>query len=79
MSGGKTCSCDKKPLWDLHWAVINRNCNYSAFNGYRYTTSDYSCVVCTACGAVWRTKAAYVERLPDARMKDGGGGWERIE
>jgi len=52
-----------------HWAVIQRKCNYSAFNGYRYTPSDYSAVKCFApgCGSVWRTKAAYVDELPDSR------------
>ena len=39
--------------------------NYSAFNGYRFTPSDYSEVVCTACETRWRTKANYVSMLPD--------------
>ena len=51
------------------WVVLQRECNYSAFNGYRYTPSDYSAVACRApgCGRVWRTKAAYVGGLPDAK------------
>jgi hypothetical protein len=49
------------------WVVEIRKANYSAFNGGRRTPSDYSQVRCTACPAVWRTKAAYVDRLPDAR------------
>ncbi|MFI8932363.1 hypothetical protein ACIG3E_32450 [Streptomyces sp. NPDC053474] len=48
--------------------MLQRQCNYSAFNGYTRTPSDYSLVVCTApgCSTAWRTKAAYVQNLPDA-------------
>jgi hypothetical protein len=42
------------------WRVIDRNCNYSSFNGRRYTPSDYSLCKCLECGALWRTKAKYV-------------------
>jgi hypothetical protein len=48
------------------WAVMVRNANYSAFNGYHYTPSDYSLVHCGTCDASWRTKAGYVSTLPDA-------------
>lgn len=50
-----------------HWVVLQRKCNYSAFSGYHFTESDYSAVQCQApgCGRVWRTKAAYVDKLPD--------------
>lgn len=48
------------------WAVAIRKANYSAFNGYRRTPSAYSLVCCPACGRAWRTKAAYVDRLPAA-------------
>jgi hypothetical protein len=37
--------------------------NYSAFNGYRFTPSDYSELGCSRCGVSWRTNAAYVEEL----------------
>lgn len=50
-------------------AVVARNCNHSAFNGYHWTPSDYSLLVCMAtprCRAIWRTKAAYVDLLPNA-------------
>lgn len=49
-----------------HWAVLQRNGNASAFNGYHWTPSDYSCIRCGHCGRVWRTKANYVRHLPDA-------------
>ena len=38
--------------------------NYSAFNGYHFTASDYSEVVCVDCLTSWRTKAKYVGTLP---------------
>ena len=33
------CKCKerKKPIENREWFVIDRNCNYSAFNGYRWT------------------------------------------
>ena len=67
MSQGKACQCDeqKKPLAQRRWVVLQRNCNYSAFSGYHYTPSDYSCVQCHACGSAWRTKADYVLSLKD--------------
>lgn len=54
------------------WTVVQRRCNHSAFNGYRRTPSPYSRVECTApgCSAAWRTKAAFVDRLPDAPRPD---------
>lgn len=45
--------------------VLDRKCNYSAFNGYHRTRSDYSAIRCVETGAIWRTKAAYVDELPD--------------
>jgi hypothetical protein len=48
------------------WRVEVRKANYSAFNGYRRTPSAYSQLRCGHCGAVWRTKAAYVDKTPDA-------------
>lgn len=43
--------------------VVTWHGNYSAFNGYHFTPSDYSELRCKTCGASWRTKARYVERL----------------
>ena len=69
MSQGVSCKCPeaKKRVKERRWFVLQRQCNYSAFSGYHYTPSDYSCVQCHACGMAWRTKASYVDNL-----KDGG-------
>lgn len=48
------------------WRVLDRHCNYSKFNGSRYTPSDYSSCKCMKCKMVWRTKAEYVARIADA-------------
>lgn len=48
------------------WRVVDRNCNYSKFNGSQWTASDYSALVCLDCGWHWRTKAAYVVEVTDA-------------
>lgn len=61
MSGGLSCKCDAPIL-----VVTMRKANYSAFNGYHYTPSDYSQIKCRRCGATWRSKAKFVQRLPDA-------------
>ena len=59
------CTCTSRSAW----TVADRECNHSAFNGYRWTPSAYSAVVCArylgGCGVRWRTKAAYVGALPD--------------
>lgn len=46
------------------WWVRQYRSNRSAFNGYRYTPSEWSEVVCAIDGKRWRTKAAYVDQLP---------------
>jgi hypothetical protein len=65
LSGGTAC-LNRKEHFD-HWVVAVRKANYSAFNGYHRTPSDYSEIRCTACPTRWRTKAAYVDRLPDEK------------
>lgn len=70
MSGGPSCrNRDHRPSW----VVVHRRCNFSAFNGYHYTPSDYSLVLCMEpqCGLRWRTKAEYVDALPDAQAGVG--------
>jgi len=75
MSGGPVCKCQPRRLW-----VIQYLCHHSAFAGYHKTWSDYSSVVCRTCGAVWRTKAFYVQLFPLApddwhsRVPDHGKG-----
>lgn len=57
----------RNPAHRASWVVLQREGNRSAFNGYRWTPSPYSEVRCTEGGALWRTKAAYVGELPDAK------------
>lgn len=49
----------------VSWYVNVYQGNSSAFNGYHFTRSAYSECRCAACHRVWRTKAAYVDTLPD--------------
>lgn len=64
MSGGPVCKCGKRDAW----RVVRYKGNRSAFSGYHFTPSDYSSVSCErdlgGCGAMWRTKARYADRLP---------------
>ncbi len=63
MSGGEACFAEEhRP----RWRVIDRKANHSAFNGGKRTPSAYSAIQCGACGAVWRSKAKFVDALPDA-------------
>ena len=66
MSGGSVCKCRPRNI-----EVLARKCNYSAFNGYRHTYSDYSLVRCLTCGHTWRTKASYVDDAPNAAITRG--------
>ena len=61
------------------WRVLVRNANYSAFNGYHRTPSDYSSLRCGTCGRCWRTNAGYVGQVPDAEPLHclGGGRCDR--
>lgn len=67
MSASFGCKCGErqKPLKDRDWEVKQYKCNHSAFNGYKYTPSDYSTVVChnSSCTGAGRTKAAFVDEL----------------
>ncbi len=63
MSGG--LHCVDPAGHRARWVVRARRCNHSAFNGGHRTPSAYSEVVCPVCGRRWRTRAAYVDRLPD--------------
>lgn len=71
MSQGISCKCGehKKPVVNRNWFVLQRNCNFSAFNGYHYTRSDYSFVQCHSCGMGWRTRADYTAILKDGPNK----------
>lgn len=67
VSFGCRCPERRKPVGQRRWVVIARRCNYSAFNGCHYTPSDWSEIYCLTCGALGRTKAAYVAGLLDAK------------
>lgn len=69
MSQGVSCKCPehKKPAAERNWVVLQRNGNCSAFNGYRWQSSDYSCVQCHVCGMTWRTNAKFVDNLRDGK------------
>ena len=69
MSGGAACK-DKGHRAGGEWVVVDRNCNHSAFSGYHRTSSAYSCVRCLRCGALWRTKAQYVDTLRNASQEE---------
>lgn len=69
MSGGTACRV--KAHKPGRWVVAERKASYSAFNGYRRTPSDWSQMFCQGCGACWRTKAAYVDTIPDGDILIG--------
>jgi len=50
---------------DSRIVVSHRRHNHSVFRGRFGTASRYSEVVCTFCGWRWRTRAEYVDHLPD--------------
>jgi hypothetical protein len=67
MAATFNCKCGerKKPIAERNWTVTQYKCHHSAFNGYRYTPSDYSTVVCNnlLCHGCGRTKAKFVDEL----------------
>ena len=65
MSVSFSCKCEerKKPIKERNWEIVQYKCNYSAFNGYHYTPSNYSHIRCNTCQACGRTKANYVTTL----------------
>lgn len=65
MSGGAACP-DRT---HAHYVKV-RHANYSAFNGGRRQWSRYSELFCPETGRVWRTDAAYADRLPDIVVYD---------
>ncbi len=67
MSAHVSCSCGRKKGDHTDLVVTQRNCHHSAFSGYHATYSEYSTVQCTrpGCFGIWRSKASYVDSLPD--------------
>lgn len=65
MSQGSPCRCSGTQQEKMkNWYVVVFHGNYSAFNGSRFTPSDYSAITCKVCQGCWRTKAGYVYQLP---------------
>lgn len=69
MSQGTACHV-REHREQGRWVVLQRHCNRSAFNGWRETWSHYSEIRCLECGAIWRTRAPYVELLKDATIEE---------
>ncbi len=63
MSAGQAC---RDPEHRDEWVVTMRRANRSAFNGYHLTPSAYSEVTCPIDRKRWRTRAGYVDTLPDS-------------
>lgn len=66
---GSSPACTDRKSGHRH-VVTARRCNYSAFNGYHRTPSEYSEVWCVDTRMVWRTKSAYVDQLPNVSPQD---------
>lgn len=68
-----SCQCPEKskPVELRRWEILQYRCNCSAFNGGQKTPSDYSEIKCIGCGNIWRTKAAYVDKI--AALQTGEG------
>lgn len=71
VSFGCHCPERQKPVTERAWVVIARECNHSAFNGWRYEPSDWSEVFCLGCHALGRTKAKYVKQLKNGEISLG--------
>ena len=69
-----SCHCQerKKPVAERNWEVWRRHCNHSYFERPKgcWHPSDYSTVYCKTCRALGRTKAKYVDLLPDGNSLD---------
>ena len=62
-----SCKCKEreKPISERAWQVWERNWNTSPFEIAGGVYSDYSTIYCKKCGEAGRSKAKYVDSLPD--------------
>lgn len=61
-SKGIACKCNLKKVEKMkNWVVVTYRGNKSAFNGYKFTPSEFSEIKCNKCGNTWRTKMNYVQ------------------
>lgn len=65
------CTCGRKAGDYVGLMVIQYHQHHSSFGGGLARKSDYSEVKCfrAGCRGRWRTKAAYVDKLPRYRVK----------
>lgn len=65
MSVSFSCHCGERlrPIGHRHWWCVRYKERCCAFDGYRVMPSEYSDGYCQVCGALGRTKAAYVDNL----------------
>jgi len=61
------CPERKKPMAERAWRIMQYRHNHSAFNGRHFTPSDWSSIICDACGACGRSKAKWVDDLYDEK------------
>jgi len=61
------CKCPErdKPVAESRVMAATVDDHPLTFSGYHRTPSEYSTVHCRCCRAIGRTKAAYVDQLPD--------------
>lgn len=72
MSAHIPCDCNRRRGDHSGLVVVMRNHNCSAFNGYHWTPSAYSEVMCIrrGCRGMWRSKDKYVDHLPDMELME---------
>lgn len=65
MSAWISCTCE--PRDRENYVVMVRKGNYSYFESPKggFHPSDYSLVKCLKCAGMWRSKAKYIDDLPN--------------
>jgi hypothetical protein len=76
MSGHNPCICQgprRERMKNWYVPIGSRNRNYSYFESPKGSAhiSDYSTIMCTKCTMLVRSKALFVNSLPDGPPKTG--------